>query len=85
MRFNGSIIFVMEYEYMYFPTEPVYCGAGWDSYGGSCYMFSKASKTWLQASKACRNSGGYLVKIDNADEQHYMAYRLKTLTQVSDI
>ena len=55
--------------------KPVVCSTGWITYGKSCYKFSSYldRKKWDDAVKECQKVGGYLVKIDNADEQNFVA------------
>lgn len=52
--------------------EPIICSTGWTSstYGKSCYKFSSDTKNWNDAKTYCKKAGGYLVKIDDEDEQH---------------
>ena len=67
----------------FFFSAPLSCSAGWTFYGTSCYKFSSLQKNWNDAKKDCRTSGGYLVKIDNGDEQHFITYRLRGSYRVS--
>ena len=66
-------------------TAPLYCDAGWKHYGTSCYKFNMVRRKWVDARTDCHQSGGYLVKVDDADEQHYLTYTLKSMTKVSRI
>jgi len=59
----------------FFSLAPIACPVGWLFYGSSCYKFSSLTKKWIDAKKDCRASGGYLLKIDDADEQHFITYR----------
>lgn len=59
----------------FFSVAPIACPVGWFFYGSSCYKFSSLRKKWIDAKKDCRASGGYLLKIDDADEQHFITYR----------
>ena len=40
-------------------------------------------KNWLDAKTDCRASGGYLLKIDDGTEQHFITYRLISGNKVS--
>ena len=62
---------------------PIACPAGWFFYGSSCYKFSSLRKKWIDAKKDCRASGGYLLKIDDADEQHFITYKQSAGHRVS--
>jgi len=56
------------------PTSaPIACPVGWIFYGSSCYKFSDVRKKWIDAKTDCRASGGYLLKIDDANEQHFIS------------
>ena len=67
----------------YFTLASIACPAGWEFYGSSCYKFSDMKKNWLDAKTDCRTSGGYLLKIDDATEQHFITYRLISGNKVS--
>ncbi|XP_076082317.1 perlucin-like protein [Mytilus galloprovincialis] len=45
----------------------------WKKYGGHCYYFSRVNRDWFTAELACRQSGGYIVKIDNMSENSWIA------------
>ena len=60
---------------IFFSLAPIACSAGWSFYGSSCYKFSSLRKKWIDAKKDCRASGGYLLKINDANEQHYITYK----------
>ena len=60
---------------LFFSLAPIACSAGWLFYGTSCYKFSSLRKKWIDAKKDCRASGGYLLKIDDDDEQHFITYQ----------
>ncbi|XP_078345294.1 macrophage mannose receptor 1-like [Oculina patagonica] len=53
-------------------NKPVICSTGWTTYGKSCYKFSSDTKNWHDAKADCKKAGGYLVKIDDDDEQHFI-------------
>ncbi|KAL9966601.1 hypothetical protein ACROYT_G024703 [Oculina patagonica] len=50
--------------------NPIICSTGWTTYGNSCYKFSTDTKNWTEARAYCKIAGGFLVKIDDEDEQH---------------
>ena len=52
----------------------VACPFGWflDPGGFSCYKVSEVYKAWSDAKQDCDVSGGYLVKIDDEAEQHFI-------------
>ncbi|CAH3127383.1 unnamed protein product [Pocillopora meandrina] len=59
-------------------STPISCPIGWEYYGSSCYKFSSVRKTWTDAAKDCRALGGYLVKIDDSDEQHFITFKQRS-------
>lgn len=50
--------------------KPVVCTTGWITHGQSCYKFSSDRLNFNDAKEDCKNEGGYLVKIDDEDEEH---------------
>ncbi|XP_044179085.1 uncharacterized protein LOC114946811 isoform X1 [Acropora millepora] len=59
------------------PTfAPIACPFGWVYYGSSCYLFSDVRKKWVDAKTTCRQLGGTLLKIDDANEQHFISWKL---------
>lgn len=50
------------------------CDNDWIKYDHSCYYFSEEGETasWRQALWQCRNKGGYLAEINNADENDFI-------------
>ena len=45
------------------------CPAGFSAHDGSCYWVRDVEANWFQARDFCAANGGYVVKIDSADEQ----------------
>ena len=76
---------IFEFFHLDFLLAPIACPVGWLFYGSSCYKFSSLRKKWIDAKKDCRASGGYLLKIDDADEQHFITYRQSTGYRVSHL
>ena len=62
--------------------DPPTCDYGWVPYNRSCYKFENAWRSWYDAKKACRDTGGHLVKIDNAHEQRFLAFNARSSYQV---
>ncbi|CAB4004937.1 Hypothetical predicted protein [Paramuricea clavata] len=56
------------------PTKdpPPSCDYGWVAYNRSCYKSFENPRTWDGARRACRDTGGHLVRIDNDIEQHFL-------------
>ena len=56
------------------PTTPllVTCPEGWSLFGGHCYKFNQALKTWKDAEATCQSEGGHLASIHNADENKFV-------------
>ena len=80
LNHSGIVIYI---NLLYFILAPIACSAGWEFYGSSCYKFSDVRKNWLDAKTDCRASGGYLLKIDDATEQHFITYKLVSGNKVS--
>lgn len=53
------------------------CPDGWFLNGFSCYKASEHAKPWSNARQDCHASGGYLMKIDDASEQHFLEVYLR--------
>lgn len=53
----------------------------------SCYRVSELSKVWINAKQDCHASGGYLAKIDDASEQHFIEVyiRITGTMQLDDV
>ncbi|XP_052088128.1 perlucin-like protein isoform X14 [Mytilus californianus] len=45
----------------------------WNKYNGHCYYYSSESVDWFMAERKCREIGGYIVKIDNKEENNNIA------------
>ena len=62
------------------------CSLGWISHNHSCYRFvgnltansPKISRSWHQAQSLCHWSGGYLLTIDDQQEQAFIQSQLPT-------
>jgi hypothetical protein len=52
-------------------------------YNRSCYKSFKNPRTWDGARRACRDTGGHLVRIDNDIEQHFLTNFVRPQRQVS--
>uniref|UniRef100_A0A8D2B5X2 Asialoglycoprotein receptor 2 n=1 Tax=Sciurus vulgaris TaxID=55149 RepID=A0A8D2B5X2_SCIVU len=48
------------------------CPVNWVEYGGSCYWFSRAGKTWSEADKYCQLENAHLVVINSREEQKFI-------------
>ncbi|XP_028395191.1 uncharacterized protein LOC114519267 isoform X2 [Dendronephthya gigantea] len=57
------------------PTKdpPPRCDVGWVAFNRSCYRMFSNWKNWDRAKSVCRDTGGHLVRIDNDNEQHFLA------------
>ncbi|XP_028395588.1 macrophage mannose receptor 1-like [Dendronephthya gigantea] len=60
------------------PTKysPPKCDHGWISYNRSCYRIFSNPRNWFGAKSACRDTGGHLVRIDDDNEQKFLAYEV---------
>ncbi|PFX29120.1 Perlucin-like protein [Stylophora pistillata] len=75
--------FVLQFEVVDPPVQPSICPTGWYyQYGSSCYKFSSESLTWNEAVTHCQSLGGYLVKIDDANEQSFITEKIKEMRHV---
>ncbi|CAC5418123.1 unnamed protein product [Mytilus coruscus] len=45
----------------------------WHKYNGHCYYYSSDSTDWFTAERKCREIGGYIVKIDDKEENGNIA------------
>ena len=65
----------------------LYCPAGWFLNGSSCYKASEDPQPWAMAKQDCHASGGYLMKIDDASEQHFIEIymRITGLVRIDDV
>lgn len=63
------------------------CPAEWFLNGGSCYQERGRRKSWSDARQDCHASGGYLMKIDDATEQHFLEVymHITGIVQVYDV
>lgn len=60
------------------PLGKLSCPDGWFPNGFSCYKASESEKPWNNAKQDCHASGGYLMKIDDASEQHFLEVYLRS-------
>ncbi|XP_052088125.1 perlucin-like protein isoform X11 [Mytilus californianus] len=50
----------------------------WHKYNGHCYYYSPEAKDWFTAERKCREIGGYIVKIDDKEENSNIAVNKAT-------
>lgn len=81
---NGKFPLI-NYHCYFSVSVPIACPPGWVFYGTSCYLFSVVRKKWIDAKTDCRTSGGYLLKIDNAVEQHFISVKQGSSWRVSSV
>ena len=56
--------------YFQFQIDP--CPEGWSKNGQFCYLLAKEAKNWNDASNRCKNLGGGLVSIHDAEENNFI-------------
>ncbi|XP_066472848.1 CD209 antigen-like protein C [Tiliqua scincoides] len=56
------------------------CPAGWVLNRGQCYYFQEQEKQWSFAKQSCKDQGGYLVIINDNDEQTFLNSKKKSIT-----
>ncbi|ESO87384.1 hypothetical protein LOTGIDRAFT_127856, partial [Lottia gigantea] len=49
------------------------CPDGWGQYSSSCYCYNSDLLTWKDAKANCENSYGFLVEIEDEDENEYLS------------
>ncbi|XP_033732132.1 perlucin-like protein [Pecten maximus] len=52
------------------------CRAGWYGFLDSCYYLSHGLATWVEANDVCKMLGGFLARIESADELTYLKSEL---------
>lgn len=62
---------------------PLACPADWFLNGPSCYKVKNNPKSWTSSQQDCTASGGYLVKIDDGDEQRFMVLFMSIAVQTA--
>ena len=62
---------------------PPSCDIGWEAFNRSCYKFESVPRSWSEAKKACADTGGHLVKIDSADEEMFLTFKVRPFLHVS--
>lgn len=69
------------------PLGKLSCPAEWFLNERSCYQERGRRKSWSGAKQDCHVSGGYLMKIDDATEQHFLEVymRITGIVQVYDV
>lgn len=60
------------------PLGKLSCPDGWFPNGFSCYKASESEKSWNNAKQDCYESGSYLMKVDDASEQHFLEIYLRS-------
>ncbi|XP_020615528.1 macrophage mannose receptor 1-like isoform X2 [Orbicella faveolata] len=60
------------------PKGKLSCPDGWFPNGFSCYKASESEKSWNNAKQDCYESGSYLMKVDDASEQHFLEVYLRS-------
>ena len=75
-------VFVFIFVFVFASVAYLHCPAGWEFYGTSCYKFNIIRRSWAAAKQDCHKLGGYLLKINNADEQHYISYKAQRINGV---
>ncbi|KAL4217786.1 hypothetical protein ACF0H5_022524 [Mactra antiquata] len=55
------------------------CPDGWTRFGGSCYYFGHNDVSFLDAQKYCEGFHGYLVNINDEDENKFVTSYLEDL------
>ena len=48
------------------------CGAKWDRQGNQCYYFSGWEQSWFEAEKWCRQNGGQLASVTDAQGYNFI-------------
>lgn len=78
---DTEIIFM----YVFAQSDSPRCDHGWIAYNRSCYRIFGNRISWSAAARACRDTGGHLVRIDNDDEQRFLASIVRPKTWVCTV
>lgn len=57
-------------------AETGFCSSPWILYNGHCFHLNRTERTWSDAQRECRNSGGDLVSIRNVEDQSFVVSQL---------
>lgn len=57
-------------------AETGFCSSPWILYNGHCFYLNRTERTWSDAQRECRNSGGDLVSIRNVEDQSFVISQL---------
>ncbi|XP_045188208.2 perlucin-like protein [Mercenaria mercenaria] len=57
------------------------CPPGWLSHASSCYLFSHDTEEWIGALNICRELGGQLIEIEDADEDNYILSQARNINK----
>ncbi|XP_034323728.2 perlucin isoform X1 [Magallana gigas] len=55
-----------------FSTIAAGCRNGWTVNKNSCYHVSRDTASWVEATRMCELHGGYLVRVESAEEQSFV-------------
>uniref|UniRef100_A0A8C4T477 C-type lectin domain-containing protein n=1 Tax=Erpetoichthys calabaricus TaxID=27687 RepID=A0A8C4T477_ERPCA len=55
-----------------------YCGPGWESFNGRCYMFFPFPKSWADSEVHCVSLGGSLASVHNSYANHFITNLIKS-------
>lgn len=55
-------------------------GAAGNCLADSCYMFTKAGKTWAENQNSCKDKGGDLVSMETEEEWNFINSQIQALT-----
>ncbi|XP_060082004.1 perlucin-like protein [Ylistrum balloti] len=55
------------------------CPNGWTAHGESCYHVSRDVASWVEALKMCEVHGSYLVRVETAFEDNFLASMIRSL------
>ncbi|CAJ1072734.1 macrophage mannose receptor 1-like [Xyrichtys novacula] len=61
------------------PTQAVetgFCSSPWIPYNGHCFYVNRTQKTWSDAQRECRSTGGDLVSVRNVEDQSFVISQL---------
>ncbi|RWS02670.1 C-type lectin domain family 4 member G-like isoform X2 [Leptotrombidium deliense] len=53
------------------------CPQKWIRFNGNCYLFDLKTSTFYQNEERCKSFGGYVVSINNEDENKFVTSKLK--------